>query len=203
MLTSPDLPHIKGMTGHLFNWSVQNRLALSLRVNATEMLPTESFADAVAFLGIYDLNSLVLTNALCSSLAVAGASRIRWEEFPGLRLRIGHQWIAVERIIPRRDYADYERRDVAWLRFNSEDKFVEFIAAALPNCVFEGLIFHCRPAEHVHRALETIAHSVVVLSVLRRLGFSRSLDVLDYAFPFRLVKVRVILLHRIASRSVL
>ncbi|KAH7701877.1 hypothetical protein AAVH_30985 [Aphelenchoides avenae] len=151
------------------------------------MLPTEAFTEAVAFLSIYDLNSLAVTNALCSALAVASASKMRWEEFRGLRIRIGYNWIAVERLIPRDDYTEHECLNVAQWGFSEVD-MANFIAAAFPNCVFEGLIFHCRPGEHVRRALDKVAHSIVILSVLRRPGSSRHFDVLDYVFPFRMVK---------------
>lgn len=52
------------------------------------MLPTDAFAEAVAFLPIFDLSALVVTNAMCSSMAVHASARIRWEEFPGLRISI-------------------------------------------------------------------------------------------------------------------
>ncbi|KAH7712313.1 hypothetical protein AAVH_20354 [Aphelenchoides avenae] len=136
---------------------------------------------------MYDLNSLVVTNALCSALAVASASKMRWEEFRGLCIRIGYNWIAVERLIPRDDHTEYECLNVAQWGFSEVD-MANFIAAAFPNCVFEGLIFHCRPSEHVRRALDKVAHSIVILSVLRRPGSARSLDVLDYVFPFRMVR---------------
>lgn len=40
------------------------------------MLPTETFAEAVAFLPLFDLGALAVADAMCSSLAVRASTKI-------------------------------------------------------------------------------------------------------------------------------
>lgn len=62
------------------------------------MLPPETFAEIVAFLRLFDLDALAVTNASCSTLAVKASTALRWEEFPDLRFYISSQLLEITRL---------------------------------------------------------------------------------------------------------
>lgn len=103
------------------------------------MLPTKVLAEAVAFLCLFDLKTLAVNNAPCSSLAVKASTVIRWEEFPGLHFVIANHSIGIFRCFDSSKY-DAKRRScrvlVANLTFPNETATSESIAAAFPSCIF-------------------------------------------------------------------
>ncbi|KAH7703064.1 hypothetical protein AAVH_29773 [Aphelenchoides avenae] len=131
------------------------------------MLPTEAFAEAVAFLQLFDLDALLLANALCSSLALKASTASRWEEFPGLVVYIANRWIGIGPS-PSLVHEDgqYRCRLVDILAFPSEKELVEFVAAALPNCIFDDIAFNSNLSKQIRDAISRVANTVVIRGVL-------------------------------------
>ncbi|KAH7717602.1 hypothetical protein AAVH_14961 [Aphelenchoides avenae] len=154
------------------------------------MLPTEAFAEAVAFLRLFDLSALAVTNALSSSLAVRASNAIRYEEFPGLRFLFVWDRIEISRMYDASVNGDgpFDWQHVASLTFASANDQVEFFAAAIPNCVFEDVDIPL-PSKNLLDAVGRVADSVVVNGAL---GLPASLVsapvVLNFVRKFRKVK---------------
>ncbi|KAH7706315.1 hypothetical protein AAVH_26458 [Aphelenchoides avenae] len=125
------------------------------------MLPTEAFAEVVAFLRLFDLSDLAVSNALCSTLAVKASTSIRWEEFPGLNFRITNEQIAVIRrsVSQNMSYGKL-------LTFEDETATAEFIAAAFPNCIFDNVEILRSTSKPIIDAIGRIADSVIVNGTL-------------------------------------
>lgn len=161
------------------------------------MLPVEAFAEAVAFLPLFDLISLVVTNSLCSTLAAKASNAIRWEEFPGLLFYIANEGI---HIFARTDVPTYEGSFVATLAFQSENNMVEFIAAAFPNCIFENVYISGFISNRLIDVIRRVADSIVVSRVLYFRSHMSPKCSLYLLRKFRKVKVSFItpfaLLHR-------
>lgn len=116
------------------------------------MLPAEVFADAVAFLRLYDLTELPVANRHCSGLAMKHAATIRKETFAGLHFVLHSQAVIVCR----------NSSIVAYLNFPSELATAEFVSAAFPNCVFESVDVQCSRNNHLMNAIVEVADSVVI-----------------------------------------
>lgn len=130
------------------------------------MLPTEAFAEVIAFLGLFILNALALTNAFCTSLAVAASSSIRWERFPGLEISIRSREIRIIRHYHSPSDHDYSYPLLETiLTFPSEKDTIEFVVAAFPNCIFENLILW-HVSKELRDALGHVADVVVVKETL-------------------------------------
>lgn len=148
------------------------------------MLPTEAFAEAVAFLRLFDLSALAVANALCSTLAVKASTCVRWEEFPGLSFAFMNGWLQVMR---RNDTDNWQL--VANVFFPSETAMAEFIAAAFPNCIFEDVTIFRFVSKRILDVIGRVAGSVVVKRLLRiPCGMNRD-DSLNLVRKFRKVKV--------------
>ncbi|KAH7711831.1 hypothetical protein AAVH_20877 [Aphelenchoides avenae] len=131
------------------------------------MLPTEAFAEAVAFLRLFDLEALLVANAMCSTLALKASTAIRCEEFPGLVMYIANRWVGIGPS-PSLVHEDgqYRCRLVDILAFPSEKELVEFVAAALPNCIFDDIAFDSNLSKQVRDAIGRVANTVVIRGVL-------------------------------------
>lgn len=120
------------------------------------MLPNEAFAGSVAFLRRFDLNTLAVTNALCSTIAVKASAKIRWETFPSLSILVADEWMQIVRRIE-----EPTCQFVTNICFPSESKTTEFIAAAFPNCIFEDLTLF-RTSKYLLDVIGRVADSIVV-----------------------------------------
>lgn len=154
-------------------------------IPSTIMLPTEAFADAVAFLRLYDLSALVVANSLCSSLAAKASTTIRWEDFSGLYFYIYNERIDV---YCGSDCYSYGTLLVAQLRFASENETIEFITAAFPNCVFEKLAILRFAGFQIKPLLDAIGQ-VIVRGVFIQTRAMTHADTLNLVRKFRRVKV--------------
>lgn len=155
------------------------------------MLPTEAFADAVAFLRLFDMKALLITNAICSSHAVKASTVIRWEEFPSFRFEISKRMIYVSRACPEEEGSWPCFSVVTRLAFADENEMREFVTAAFPNCIVEDFIISgFSPAGNdVWDAVRRVADCVVVK---RALGLPHCMspdDSLSLVGRFRKVKV--------------
>lgn len=155
---------------------------------STIMLPPEAFAEAVAFHRLFDLDALLVANALCSSLALKASAAIRWEEFPGLRLYFANQWIYIDRT-PEQDGEERRWTPVELLTFPRDDQMAEFVDAALPNCIFEELTLFDLTSKKVRDAIGRVADSIVIKGALRPPYHMSPDDSLELVRKFRKVKV--------------
>lgn len=132
------------------------------------MLPTEIFADSVAFFRLYDLRALVITNARCFSLAVKEANRIRFEEFPNLHFTLERNSILTRRTGTQQDELGiHPVQAKVKLTFPSERDTVRFVAEAFPNCDFEDVAISSLLSQAALKSIGRIAHSVDILGALR------------------------------------
>lgn len=145
------------------------------------MLPTEAFADVVAFLRLFDLSALVVTNALCSTLVVKASTRIRWEEFLGIRVCIENRWIRISRCS--------DRKHLVSLNFSTETANAEFVAAAFPNCILEDVIIMSTSCEPLFDAIYRVADSFMIKGTLQLPALTSPEDSLDLVRKLRDVKV--------------
>ncbi|KAH7707922.1 hypothetical protein AAVH_24840 [Aphelenchoides avenae] len=132
------------------------------------MLTVETFAEVVAFLRLFDLNALVVTNALCSSLAAKTSTVLRREEFPGLLFEIWNKVINVFRCFDTRNdkYGSFRLQFVAGLSFPTANDMIEFIDAAFPRCIFEHVTIYWSADKHVLDTIARVADCVVVNGIL-------------------------------------
>lgn len=149
------------------------------------MLPTEVFAEAVAFLRLFDLSELSVTNALCSSLAINASARIRWEQFSDLDFYISDTWVAIYRAFGICDRFDF----VACLTFSNEPDLAEFISAAFPNCIFNGVGIWRHATKHTLNAIGRVADSFIITEALGHYRDMSPDDSLNLIRKFRKVKV--------------
>lgn len=153
------------------------------------MLPTEAFDEVVAFLRLSELDALLVSNSLCSSLALKASSAIRWQEFPGLQFYVTNRWID----ILRQDDEDgqYGWNRVAKLTFRSQNETAEFIAAAFPNCVFQDFAIHSYPNLNklVADSIDQVANSVIIQGLFGPPYNISHENVVTLARKFRKVKV--------------
>ncbi|KAH7680105.1 hypothetical protein AAVH_41524, partial [Aphelenchoides avenae] len=154
------------------------------------MLPPDAYADAVAFLRLFDLSALAVTNALCSSFAVRASTAVRFEEFPGLQFLLIWNRIEISHVFDAsmNGSGPFHWKHVANLTFVSEDDLHEFVAAAFPNCIFEDVGMPL-PSKNLLDATGRVADSVVVSGALGLPARVASADnVLDFVREFRKVK---------------
>lgn len=91
------------------------------------MLPTEAFAEVIAFLELVDLDALILTNVFCSKLAQESALRIRVQDFSHLKFVIRYGAVVVIR-------PEYPRDCISFC-FSSYDALLN----AFRNCIIGHL----------------------------------------------------------------
>lgn len=153
------------------------------------MLSTEAFCDCVAFLRLFDLSALAVTNALCSSVALKASAAIRCEEFPGLRFYVVDCNIYILESTPRKDE---DGRAAFFLvksmGFSSENDLAEFVTEAFPNCIIDNLDVLPDPAAPVLDAIFRVADSVVG-KTLRLPGNMATSDSLQLIRKMRKVQV--------------
>ncbi|KAH7695059.1 hypothetical protein AAVH_37887, partial [Aphelenchoides avenae] len=154
------------------------------------MLTVEAFAEVVAFLRLFDLNALVVTNALCSSLATKASTVLRREEFPGLLFEIWNKAINVYRYFDTRNdrYGSFRLQFVAGLTFRTANDMIEFIDAAFPRCIFEHVTIYWSADKHVLDAAARVADCVIVKGVLHLTDYTTADEPLNLALKFRKVK---------------
>lgn len=153
------------------------------------MLLTKVFAEAVAFLRLFDLSALAVTNKLCSSLTVKASTKIQWEEFPD------RVFLVLDRCIV---FGELELtgvnlgQDCSYL-FSNETGMVDFVAAAFRNCIFEDseISFGSRP---LLDAFDRVADSVIVKGALSLPTSVSPDDSLKIVRSFRKVKVSFFIL---------
>lgn len=162
------------------------------------MLPTEVFAEAVAFFRIFGLNALAVTSAMCSKLAIKASAGIRWEEFLCLRFYITNRAI---HILRQTDKGVRRARMSLTLTFPSEHDTIEFVAAAFPKCIFEGVTISYHLRKRLLDAIGRVADSVVVKGSLQLPDDVSPDDTLRLGREFR--KVKVSFLQRILARSLM
>lgn len=165
------------------------------------MLPTEAFSDAVAFLRLFDLRAFAVASSLCSSLAVKTLTNIRWEEFPGLHFRIEKRRIVIQRKINslNKGCGLNRRQFVAALTFTSDNDMIEFVGAALPNCIIEEVTISMSVGKPLLDAIGRVAASVMIKGALcppYSMGADESLSLVR-----KFVKVKVSLLRVFVSDS--
>lgn len=154
------------------------------------MLPTEAFAEAVAFLRPFDMNALAVTSAMCFSIAVKASARIRWEEFPGLAFHIFKKRIEILLArSPRKKESAFRLQSVASLRFASKNETTEFVDAAIANCLFENLAVNNYARKDRMDAIGRVASSVIVKGFLLLDGSINLAESLGVLRRFRKVKV--------------
>lgn len=130
------------------------------------MLPTETLAEAVAFLHLFDLDALAVANSLCSTLARKASRAIRWEKFPDLKLFVVKQSIHVRRTSrPEDENGQSRRTPVTVLTFQSADETAEFIAAVFRNCIFDDVLFPTSVSKLLLDAMDRVADCVVISGV--------------------------------------
>lgn len=117
------------------------------------MLPIEAFADAVAFLHLYDLKALLFANATCATLA----AKFRWEDLSELYFYVWSRYEEPLEIARMRSETPVTR-----FGFPNEDALLEFVAAAFPNCVINGLAFEYPANRRVLDAIGDVADSIVI-----------------------------------------
>lgn len=156
------------------------------------MLPTEVFAEVVAFLRLFDMSALVVTNAPCSSLALNAASGIRCEEFPDLDFYVSDHMIYVCRVHQvhiSNQCMERRLKYVAFLDFQNESTMAEFIAAAFPNCVFMGVGLQRGASKQTLDAVGRVAGSVIVTEALGHYRDMSADDSISLVRKFRRLKV--------------
>lgn len=138
------------------------------------MLPTETFAEIVAFLRLFDLGAFVVANAMCSSLAIKASAAIRWEEFPDLRFYISDQLIEITRLSQNDEDGSYDPQHVATLTFRRVKETIKFIAIAFLNCIFEDVSISGSASKRLLSAFGRVANSVIIKGVFLAFGMHES-----------------------------
>ncbi|KAH7697292.1 hypothetical protein AAVH_35626, partial [Aphelenchoides avenae] len=150
------------------------------------MLPTEAFAETVAFLRLFDLSALAVTNLHCSSVAVKASGSLRCEEFMDLHFYVAHYWVQAMKCVGIDEYGSFDMQNVELLGFPNEIGMAEFVADAFPNCVFGNMTAYLNKA--VMDALGRVADSIMIKGALI-LDVSLSPDrSLSFVRKFRQVK---------------
>ncbi|KAH7710478.1 hypothetical protein AAVH_22246 [Aphelenchoides avenae] len=121
------------------------------------MLPTEAFAEALAFLRLFDLGAVVVTNALCSALSLKAANGVPWEELPGARCFIREHLIEIFDTFKKDENGALLPSCVASLSHPNDPAITRFVAASsFPNCVFEHLVISRFPSEPFSDAIDRV-----------------------------------------------
>ncbi|KAH7715196.1 hypothetical protein AAVH_17416 [Aphelenchoides avenae] len=127
------------------------------------MLPVETFAEVVSFLGYYDLGGIKLASKVSSAAANRCAGAIRVFDFSDFSFIIRNSWIAVYR------YDALERRTwITWIctiEFASEVALAEFVSEAFRNCTV-GSIEMLAHRKHAVNAVVFIAKVTAVAGTL-------------------------------------
>ncbi|KAH7669943.1 hypothetical protein AAVH_42835, partial [Aphelenchoides avenae] len=146
------------------------------------MLPAETFADVVSFLGYYDLGGLKLANKLFSARAQQCADAIRLFDFSDFEFEINDRFTVVERLEP-----EGSSHEVCTLEHASVESFAEFVAEAFRNCAVGRLTLVTRP-KHVLNALRSVADTVTVAGTLDIHRCFNAQELIECADSFRQVK---------------
>lgn len=165
--------------------------SVSCPIALATMLPTDAIIETVAFLHLFDLQALAATNALCSSLAVKASNMIRCKDFSDLRFGIADGLILIYRRIYEPDYkgGSFHWKFVTDLMFPTLNEATEFVLAAFPNCIVEGVTISTSASETLLDTIGRFAESLIVKGVLRLPRGMSIDDSLSLARKFRKVKV--------------
>lgn len=125
------------------------------------MLPIETFADVISFLGYYDLGGLKLANKPFSDVANQCADRIRLFDFSNFGFNIYDSGIDILWI----DSDGEDGLPVCWLDLTSKEGLAGFISAAFRNCTLGRLavmgdLLSGRRRRHVLRASQILASQI-------------------------------------------
>ncbi|KAH7697239.1 hypothetical protein AAVH_35679 [Aphelenchoides avenae] len=158
------------------------------------MLPAETLADVVGFLGYYDLGGVKLANKTLSSVANQCADAIRLFDFSDFSFYIIH----LGPNVPFEDYIQVYRLDsdgydwplVCQLGFTSEESLSEFISEAFRNCTLGRLVLR-RRLEHILPAISSASHTINVVDNLYVVldCFENGQELLEFVASFPRVKV--------------
>lgn len=147
------------------------------------MLPAETFADIVSFLGYYDLGGLKLASKLFSVVAVQCADLTHLFDFSDVAFYVGTNLIHVYRL---------RASLLSWacqLDFNEEKSMTEFISEAFRNCNV-GRLMLCVSHNNVLHAVKAVANTVTVADLHVAVGMFRNVEELvEYVDRFRRVEV--------------
>lgn len=141
------------------------------------MLLAHVFADVVAWLHFYDLDAVMLTEARCSELARSAASKIRIFDFSGFRFDLYDTDVVV-----------YSASGPTVLDFHSKAELVEFVPAALRNCILGSMDLSFKDSSN---AIIKVAHTIVIKGTLYLDAgiFANATALVEFAFSFRSVQV--------------
>ncbi|KAH7729754.1 hypothetical protein AAVH_02228 [Aphelenchoides avenae] len=156
------------------------------------MLPDHVFADVVDFLHRYDLDALLLTDALCSTLAQSAAASTRVFDFSEFRFSITASVVEVtNRPMWIRIQPSHTR-----LQFKHTGELIEFIREALRNCNLSSMsldllnVYDAQTAD-ILQAIKEAAHTINIgdggLQIDVR-AFTTAQDVTDFIGSFRSVQ---------------
>ncbi|KAH7710009.1 hypothetical protein AAVH_22702, partial [Aphelenchoides avenae] len=120
------------------------------------MLPTHVFVDVVAWLHFYDLDALTLTDTRCSDLACAAASKIRVFDFSEFLFDLQNTEIAVQKLT-------LPAHGTTVLTFHRETDLVEFVPAAMRNCVLGDLELAFKDSSD---AIREVANTIIIEGTL-------------------------------------
>lgn len=167
------------------------------------MLPIEAYAEAVAFLRLFDLSTHGLHG---STLAVEASSKIRWEEFPGLCFDIWDTGIHIYRKVgaPNGGDGSYRLQYVTSLTFLSSTATVQFVAAAFTNCIFEDMDISIFLRKDILDAILGVANCFIIkgtLSHSRNLNAEVSLNLVRKLRKIKVSSFSIFLRHYAFRRS--
>ncbi|KAH7700252.1 hypothetical protein AAVH_32629, partial [Aphelenchoides avenae] len=117
------------------------------------MLPTETFADVVSFVGYYDLGGLKLANKLSADVTKQCAGAIRVFDFSGFAFYIIDSFIDMYRLD--------SGRSICRLELVSEEDLAAFVSDAFRNCTI-GRIAFLANCKHASKAIKVVANTTVV-----------------------------------------
>lgn len=144
------------------------------------MLPTHVFADAVQFLDLRDLDALLLTDARCSDLAHSAASKIRVFDFSDFEFYVYQNEMHIH---------EHTAGPIGTiLEFADDTELVDFIPAALRNCLLKNLTLWNQRSS---AALKEVVHTVGVKGTLLLCAsaFLEVPELVKFAVSFRSVKI--------------
>lgn len=153
------------------------------------MLPTHVFADVVGYLHFYDLDALLLTDAICSDLTQSAASKIRTFDFSDYTFVFCTAEVHVYNLTDD----DVEHWETA-LKFLDATDLISFIPVALRKYTLGWLApFYEVPSD----AMRQVTHTVVVKDTLylSAKAFATAHALVEFVTSFRSVQVPLVLVR--------
>lgn len=121
------------------------------------MLPAESFADSISFLGYYDLGGLKLANRQCAAVANQCADAIRLFDFSDFAFFIENNGI----FVLQQGFGFVSDLLVCRLELNRGKDMCDFISDAFRNCTVGQFILSSIHRQ-VLRAISVVAQTVPI-----------------------------------------